>query len=148
AGDLARLLDAAERFAVRGAAEPSSTFADQLEATLLSRFAARPGDTAAAEQVNGETEAASTSNGLLPSHAIPSTPSDARPSNILKRYVPRPVSAQWRAVAALLLLGVGILGGLVAAARSGMLLTDATRLTRSTQTPAVGEGGSVRAHLQ
>jgi hypothetical protein len=146
--DLAPLLDAVERFAVRGDAEPSAPFADQLEATLLARFAVPAGDAAAADQINGETEGALPQMELLRAHTSSSIPETGRPLGKVGRFIPRPMSTPWRAVAALLLLGIGIFGGLAMAARSGLLLNDAARVGTATQTPALGEGDSVRAHLQ
>jgi hypothetical protein len=58
------------------------------------------------------------------------------------------MNSPWRAVAALLLLGIGIFGGLAMAARSGLLLNGSAHVRTATQTPALGEGDSVRVHLQ
>jgi hypothetical protein len=148
AGEVAPLLDAAERFAVKGDSKPSSSFADQLEAALLLRFAAQADDSAAADQVNGETEGALPQMELLRPHTASSIPSKGRPLGKVGRFIPRPMSNPWRAVAALLLVGIGILSGLAMAARSGFLSTSAPHVRISTQTPALGEGDSVRAHLQ
>jgi hypothetical protein len=147
-GKLAPLLDAAERLMVRGDAEPSSTFADQLEAALLSRFAKPSNDTAAASYSSTEAETPMALKAPPPSGAYNSIKPDPRQPSDVRRFIPRPASAPWRAVAALLLLGVGIFGGLATAVRSGLLLNGSEHVTTATHTPALGEGDSVRAHLQ
>jgi hypothetical protein len=147
AADLAPLLDAVERFAVTGDTEPSSSFANQLEAALLSRFAISAGD-AAAEEIAGETEEALPQMELQRAHAASSIPSKGRPLGKVGRFISRPMSSPWHAVAALLLLGIGIFGGLAVADRSGRLLIDSAPARTVTQTPTLGEGDSVRAHLQ
>jgi len=148
AGELAPLLDAVKRFAVTGDAEASSSFADQLEAALLSRFAAPAGDAVAAEQVNGEPAGAPPQLELMRARTSSSRPEKARPLGTVGRFIPRPMNSPWRAVAALVLLGIGIFGGLAVTARSGLLWSDAASARTATQTSALGEGDSVRAHVQ
>jgi hypothetical protein len=148
AADLAPLLDAVERFAVKGDAEPASSFANQLEAALLSRFAASSEGSTAANDSSDWAEKPMTPTAPAASDASDSIKSDARRSSDMRRFTRRPVNAPWRAVAALLLLGVGLIGGITAAARSGLLLNGSGNVTTETHTPALGAGDSVRAHLQ
>jgi hypothetical protein len=137
-GELIPLLDAAEPLMIRDRAEPSSTFADQLEAALLSRFAASSDKGAANTYAHNGAEAATAEKEPLTAYASPSIQSeqsDVRQSGNRRRLIPRPASAPWRAVAALLLLGIGIIGGLATTARSGLLLNWSGHVTNATQTP-------------
>ena len=77
-GELAPLLDAAERLMIRSDAEPSPTFASQLEADLLSRFAAVSDGAAATEHINGRAEAAIAEKKPVVSHASSTIQSDGR----------------------------------------------------------------------
>jgi hypothetical protein len=142
-GKLVPLLDAAEPLMIRDRAEPSSTFADQLEAALLSRFAVSSDEGAATTSAHNGAEAATAEKESLTTHAPPSIQADVRQPSNVRRFIPRPASAPWRAVAALLLLGIGIIGGLATTARSGLLLNWSGHVTNATQTP-----DSVRTQLQ
>jgi hypothetical protein len=146
--ELGVLLDAAERLIIRSDAAPSSVFADRLEAALLSRYAASSGGSAAANTSSGRAEKPMTPTAPVASHAPDSIKSDAQRSSDRRRFTRRPVNTPWRAVAALLILGLGLVGGITAAARSGLLLTGSGQVTTATRTPALGEGDSVHAHLQ
>jgi hypothetical protein len=147
-GELAPLLAAAERLIILSEAEPSSVFSDQLEAALLSHFAASSDGSAAANDSSSRAEKLMTPTAPAAADASDLIKPHARRSSDVRRFTRRPVNTPWRAVAALLLLGVGLVGGITAAARSGLLLNRSGNVTAASDTPALSEGGSVRAHLQ
>src|SRR5678815_1717096 len=79
--ELEPLLDAAERLSIQSDAEPSSTFADQLEAALLSRFAASATDTATAGHSSSGGEAPMAVTTPPPSYASNALKPGARESS-------------------------------------------------------------------
>lgn len=137
------LLDAADRFAVWGSAEPSAAFADQLEAGLLARFAADP-----QAPVPAMRSDASASDGVI---AAPVQLSTHRPRH--RRSSPAHASRLlWRSAAAaavLLVLGASILAAAAASAAPGQPLYGLHRFEQGIRADLSGnQADRVRLHLQ
>jgi len=156
------LLRAADRFAVWGGPEPSPSFANQLEATLLARFAAASEGITTPEGLPAivppaisdlhsppNVEPAPSLDPLSEQHPAPQVKSSALHWRSRKGRPPVPAALlRWQAaVAALLLVGIGVVSVLATVAGLGWPGGGPGQTPASTPS-ASGLEARVRAHLR